>query len=86
MRGSSAGALQQRVLPPQALSLHKGAAVHAGQHLPRCQERSTPPSHEACADDRSGQFQQRFVDVQLPFKADAQLATQFIYFLTTQHY
>ena len=34
----------------------------------------TPPIHEACTDDRSGQFQQRFVYVQPPFKADSQLA------------
>ncbi len=34
----------------------------------------TPPIHEACADDRCRQFQQRFVDIQSSFKADSQLA------------
>jgi len=34
----------------------------------------TPPIHEARTDDRRGQFQQRFVDIQSSFKADSQLA------------
>src|SRR5258706_473543 len=34
----------------------------------------TPPIHEARADDRCRQFQQRFVDIQPSFKADSQLA------------
>jgi len=34
----------------------------------------TPPIHEACADDRCRQLQQRFVDIQPSFKADSQLA------------
>ena len=39
-----------------------------------CVEWLTPPIHEACADDRCRQFQQRFVDIQPSFKADSQLA------------
>jgi len=34
----------------------------------------TPPIHEACAEGRRRQFQQRFVDIQPSFKADSQLA------------
>ena len=39
-----------------------------------CLDWLTPPIHEACADDRCRQLQQRFVDIQPSFKADSQLA------------
>ncbi|CAM3408953.1 hypothetical protein DETS111669_08530 [Delftia tsuruhatensis] len=39
-----------------------------------CLDWLTPPIHEARADDRCRQFQQRFVDIQPSFKADSQLA------------